>query len=267
MNLLAVEMRRALHRRAVRVLVLLGVVAIVVAGVIEFVASADLDLQALAAKDGHDPAVMVDWWRTDTNDSTLSVAGFFLAMGGLLGGASVVGAEWRAGTVATVLTWEPRRMRLLGARIGAVALLAAVIAGALQVLFLAAFIPSVLAHGTTAGADLDWAASLVGAIARIAIVTGTAAALGAALATIARNTAAAIVAPWAWLALVEGLVRGLAPEWSRWLVGDNATVVLNWTSFDHDQATFGPLVAAVLLLVYTLALVTSAAWTFERRDV
>ena len=37
-------------------------------------------------------------------------------------GASAVGAEYRAGTVTTILTWEPRRVRLLAARLGAVAI-------------------------------------------------------------------------------------------------------------------------------------------------
>jgi ABC-2 type transport system permease protein len=266
-SLLVIEMRRALHRRFVRVLVLLGVLAIVVAGVVSFFTSADLDVAAMAAKDQHAPAVMVDWWGADDGDSALAVAAFFLAMGGLIGGASVVGAEWRAGTVTTLLTWEPRRLRVLGARIGATTVLAAVIACALQVLLLAAFLPSVVGHGTTAGVDGEWVWSLIGAIARIGAVTGLAAALAAALATIARNTAAAVVAPFVWFALVEPLVRGLAPERARWLLGDNATVVLNWSAFDHDHGTFSPLVSSLLAVVYAAALVTLSAIAFRHRDV
>ena len=58
-------------------------------------------------------------------------------------GASAVGAEYRAGTVTTILTWEPRRTRLLLARIGA-----AVIVGMLLfVVVHAVFIGGVGARG------------------------------------------------------------------------------------------------------------------------
>jgi ABC-2 type transport system permease protein len=267
MNLLVIEMQRALHRRFVRVLVLLGLLAIVVAGFVQFFTSAGVDLAVLAAKDQHNPAVMTDWWRADDGDSVLAVAAFFLALGALIGGASVTGAEWRAGTVTTVLTWEPRRVRLHAARVGAAALRAAVIAGALQVLLLASFLPSVLAHGTTAGTDKPWALELIAAIARISLIAALAATLGAALATIARNTAAAIVAPWVWFALLESLVRGLEPERARWLLGDNVAVVINWATLERDHATFSPSVALLLTVVYAVTLMGASMLVFQRRDV
>ncbi|MEX1007055.1 MAG: hypothetical protein WD271_04330 [Acidimicrobiia bacterium] len=268
MNLLMVEMRRALHRRLVRVLVVLALVAIVIAGFVEFFASVGLDVVALQAKDGHDPAVMTDWWIAGSGDGVLSVSAFLLLMGGLIGGASVVGAEWRAGTISTVLTWEPRRLRLHAARVGSAGLLAAVIALALQVVFLLAFLPSVLAHGTTVGADGEWALSLAGALARVSLLTATAAVLGCAIATLGRNTAAAIVVAWGWLAIGEGLVRGLLPEYSQWLVGENATVVLTWAGLDSRDATsFSPVTAGAVLAVYTVSFAVLSAALFQRRDV
>jgi ABC-2 type transport system permease protein len=267
-NLLAIEMRRALQRRLVRVLILLALVMIVIAGVVEFLASQDLDLAALAAKDGHDPAVMTDWWLAGgSGDGVLAVAALFLALGGLLGGASVVGAEWRAGTLTTVLTWEPRRVRLHAARIGSSGLLATAIALVLQVVFLAAFVPSVLAHGTTAGVDAEWIGSLVAAMARIALITGLAAMLGGALATLGRNTVAAIIVAWGWLAIGEGLVRGGLPEYAKWLVGDTTTVVLTWTANEGDGSSHSPGGAVAMLLAYTAVLVVVSGYAFWRRDV
>ena len=65
-----------------------------------------------------------------------------------------------------MLTWEPRRVRLNLARTAACGILAFVIAIVLQVIFLASFLPAVLANGTTAGADADWWVALTLAIAR-----------------------------------------------------------------------------------------------------
>ena len=40
----------------------------------------------------------------------------FLVVGALFAGASVAGAEWRAGSMTTLLTWEPRRVRVIVGR-------------------------------------------------------------------------------------------------------------------------------------------------------
>lgn len=267
MSLLVIEVRRALHRRLVRALLGLGLLLVVTAGVIEFVASTDLDLAELAARGHTDPAVMVDWWGPGGADGALSVVGLFLVLGALIGGASVVGAEWRAGTVTTVLTWEPRRTRLHLARVASSALLAALFAVAFQVLVLAAFLPSVLAHGTTAGVDVAWVSGLMIAMTRIAIMVGLAATVGCALAAIARNTAAAIVIAWGWLALGEGLVRGLLPEQARWLIGENASAVITWEAPERDMVMNGPSTSFALLLLYVAVLLAVSVITFERRDV
>ncbi|MGH8991361.1 MAG: hypothetical protein ACRDZ7_07530, partial [Acidimicrobiia bacterium] len=112
MKLLLVEARRALHRRVVWTLLGLAAAGIAIASVVAFTDSADLDLARLRAEGGLHPAVMTSWWVSGTGDGALAVAAIFLAVGGLLGGAAVVGGEWKAGTVGTVLTWEPRRVRL-----------------------------------------------------------------------------------------------------------------------------------------------------------
>jgi hypothetical protein len=267
-NVLVIEMRRAMQRRLVRVLILLALMMIVIAGVVEFLASQGLDLAALAAKGGQDPAVMTDWWMANgKGDGALPVAALFLVLGGLLGGASVVGAEWRAGTITTALTWEPRRVRLHAARIGSSGILATAIALGLQVLLLAAFVPSVLAHGTTAGVDAEWIGALVAAMARISLITGLAAMLGGALATLGRNTAAAIIVAWGWLAIGESLVRGGLPEYAKWLVGNTTTVVLTWSANGSDASSHSPVGAVAMLFAYTAVLVVVSGYTFWRRDV
>ena len=107
MNLLLVEMRRAVRRRVIRVMVLLALGLCVFAGVIAFLSSSGKELYELHQNDATHPAVLTDWWGTGTGDNGITMGAVFLLIGGFFAGAAVAGAEWRAGTVTTVLTWEP----------------------------------------------------------------------------------------------------------------------------------------------------------------
>jgi len=267
MNLLIVEMGRALHRRVVRILILIALVGCALAGVIAFTDSAGKTLAELHANGGSHPAVMRDWWIAGGGDGALSVSGLFLLLGGLFGGASVAGAEWRAGTITTVLTWEPRRVRLHLARTAACGILAAVIAFALEILFLAAFLPATLANGSTANLDSQWWVALVSAMLRVSLLTAIGAMLGVALATLGRNTAFALVAVFAWIVALESVIRGLKPGWARFLWGENLTLVLTWAQFDNVKFRRGPLVALVTISLYVSVLIIAATLAFRRRDV
>lgn len=97
MNLLAVEIRRALCRRVVRVLILLALLACAFAGVVAFLGSSGKTLTELHQHDELHPAVLSDWWVAAESDGAVLIASFLLLLGGLFGGASVAGAEWRAG--------------------------------------------------------------------------------------------------------------------------------------------------------------------------
>lgn len=267
MTLLRTELRRALHRRLTWVLIGLALVGVVVAGVVAFTSSRGLDLAA-AARPGEDsPAVMRRWWVAGTGDGMLLVAAFLLVMGALVGGASMVGAEWRAGTVTTLLTWEPRRLRLHASRLAACAGLAVVVSFALQALFLASFVPAVMAHGTTSGAGRAWLVSLVAAMARVSLLCGLAAVVGASLAGLGRNTAAAVVVAWGWLAVGENLVRGLLPDLRPLLIAENAGVMLTWAPLEGAGFSRAPAVALATIAAYGAVLAAAGAARFRRQDV
>ena len=267
MSLLTTEMRRAMRRRAVRVLIAIAVVGCACAGVIAYVGSAGKTITELRLDDEGHPAVMTDWWIADANEGFLAVAMFFLFLGGFFGGATVAGGEWRAGTVTTVLTWEPRRLRLHAARSASGAILAFAISFALQVLFLASFLPAVFANGTTDGADGSFWVGLAIVMARTSVLTAGSAVLAISLATVGRNTAFAVITMFAWLVVVEGLIRGLKPSLARWLWAENLGTVMTWAQLDTADFARGPLVAAATLFVYAAAIVGLAAVSFHRRDV
>lgn len=267
MNLLAVEMRRAMRRRVVRVLILLALLGCVFAGVIAFTGSSGKTLAELHARNHTHPAVLTDWWVSTRSDGAVLMATLFLLLGALFAGAAVAGAEWRAGTITTVLTWEPRRIRLNLARTAACGIVAFAVALALQVIFLAAFVPAVLANGTTAGADTGWWTSLALVIARTALLTSIAAMLAVALATLGRNTAFAFAAVFAWMAVIENLIRGLRPGWAQYLWGENIGTVVPWKQMKGVDFTRGPLLALGTIVLYTTVIIVAATITFQRRDI
>lgn len=267
MNLLVTEMRRALHRRAVRVLIAIALFGCVLTGVIAFVSSAGKTTLQLRLEEGGHPAVMTDWWIPGASEGMLSIAMFFLFLGAFFGGATVAGGEWRAGTVATVLTWEPRRLRLHAARSASATVLALGISFVLQVIFLTAFVPAVLANGTTDGVDGSFWWGLLGAMGRTSLLSAAAALLAVALATVARNTAFAVIAMFTWLMVVEGLIRGLRPSWAEWLWAENLGTVMAWARLDADGLQRGPLTATATLLVYVAIIVVLAGTSFQHRDI
>jgi ABC-type transport system involved in multi-copper enzyme maturation permease subunit len=298
--LLAVEWRRVLARRLVRVSVALAVLAILAGATIAFLVARDLDqaavAQAQAARQTHVQqciAGQLDGVPSDIPppqrsqfceqhvgspledrrfhyetlpDILVGMSAFAISLGWLLG-ASLVGAEWHAGTMATLLTWEPRRLRVLLAKLVAAGALAFTLAVALQLLLGFALLPAGLMRGTLEGIDADWLRSLGGVGLRVAAVSGAGALMGLSLATIGRNTAAALGVAFGYFAILENAIRGLRPRWTPWLLGDNIVVVI--TNQPHnlplvDHSTMG---AATLLTCYTLALVAVAMATFRRRDI
>ncbi|HUW01764.1 MAG TPA: hypothetical protein VMW08_05395 [Acidimicrobiales bacterium] len=266
MTSFVVEVRRCLHRRVVWVLVLLALGFGILGATISFFSSTGMSEWRLLYEEGGHPAAMVTWWN-GPGEGIVSFAALFFLIGGLFGGASIVGAEWRAGTVTTGLTWEPRRSRFHLARVGACGACAFVIAVVLQVVFLALLSVAVITHGTTSGVDAAWWGGLVLAVLRISLLASIAAVVGASLATIGRNTAFGVMAVFAWMAVGENLVRGLRPSLEPHLFGENLSIVLTWAQLETVEFTRSPTTALAAVLSYGLIIGAVALVSFERRDI
>jgi hypothetical protein len=264
-HLTSVEMRRALHRRLVWWMVVLAIGGCAFVGVVAFVSSRDPLELAQSASDH--PAFMRNWWIAGTGDGFLSIAAVFLALGAAICGASVAGAEWKAGTITTVLTWEPSRLRLHAARTVAAFILSFVIGALLQVLFLASALPAVLAHGNSDGTDASFWSSLAFAIVRISFITALLAVLALSVATIGRNTVTALVVLSAWALIIEGLIRGYKPGLARWLITENVATVVPWAAMTGVQFHRGPNVALATLLFYLGIAAAVAMLSFVARDI
>ncbi len=257
-------MRRALHRRLVRWMIVLAMSLSALAGVIIYLTSRNSG--ALAGETAH-PAHMASWWGSGGEDSLLLTAALFLVVGAAICGASVAGAEWKAGTITTALTWEPSRSHLHAARMASAAILAFVVAFALEIVFLLAAVPAVVLNGDADGTGLGWWIGLLLAMTRVALISSLVAVLAASIATIGRNTSAALVVIAAWALVVERIVAGLRPQLARFMIGENVATVVPWSQLTNVAFERPPIVALVTLLAYLATVVAVAGASFTRRDV
>ena len=304
-GLIAGELRRVLARRMVRILAALALAGIAVAGALTFANTEDVTPEQLAdrrrAADaavaacvaGESPEVdervrggpppgapsRADFCRfaagrvDDPRFRLRSLKGILqgttapLVVVAWLIGASVIGSDWQSRTITTILTWEPRRVRVLLAKALACVVVAAGFALAAQALLSAALLPSAYLHGTTAGTGGDWLASVVGVLLRGTGLVAIATAVGFSVASIGRNTAAALGIGFAYFLVVENVVGSLLEDFRRWLILGNAIVLVSGR--DSGGEVFGRSVvaAALYLTAVGVGLLAAATLVFRRRDV
>jgi ABC-2 family transporter len=181
--------------------------------------------------------------------------------------ASYIGAEWRTGMMATLLTWEPRRVRVMVAKVLAAVLVAFGIVMVLQALLVGALYPAAAYRGSTAGTnEAFWRAfSYVGL--RSGALAAMAATLGFAVGALGRNTAAGLGAGFVYLAVIEGgLLGGLIPSVRPWLIVGNAIIFIN-NERNTDIRGRSPTQAIMLLVGYAVGLWLIATLVTKKRDV
>jgi ABC-2 type transport system permease protein len=305
-SLLSVEVRRYLSRRLVWVMVGLTVAGMALAGTITFIKSHPLDPSAERAlilrveaehraaleacrngsfgfgpNDvppgesldafcerviGHPQFVDPGFHLTNLQDIYIGTNALLIAMFVVLA-ASYIGAEWHAGTMTTLLTWEPRRVRvfiakaLVAAGMGFIGLLV------LQAVLALVLLPAAAFRGTTLGVDATWVRSVAGLLVRGGAVAALAAAMACSLAFLGRNTAAALGIAFGYIAVVEPILRAVRPKWEPWFVFDNAAVLLLGNRFESALVPRSPLGAGLVLGTYAAAGLLVAGALFVRRDV
>ena len=189
---------------------------------------------------------------------------------GVVLGASLVGADWATGTYGTLLTWEPRRLRALVARVIVVAITVFVVTASLQALFVASFRLAVQLRGSAALAPADWLGQVVGVSFRVSMAAIALAVIAAALATIGRSTVLAVGALFGYLVIVEGFLAGIVEDLDRWLLVRALTVVVVNEAGSPLEAAFGGISVdrgRALVVGYVVISVVAAAIVMRRRDV
>jgi len=192
--------------------------------------------------------------------------------------ASFVGAEWGTGMMTTTLTWEPRRGRVLLAKvIPAFVVLGTAVAVILAFLAVVYF-PIGVFRGTTAGMTGAFWQHLSGLWLRAGLLAVFGAALGVGLATLARNTVAALGIGFGYVAIFDPILSHLwKARFAPWLLMQNFMRAMRLpVETVVRQSAFGRLTTekilsstrpAILLTIYGLALLAAAYYTFRSRDV
>lgn len=191
----------------------------------------------------------------------------------VVAGASFVGAEWACGAMTTLLTWEPRRGRVLGAKLLAAALASSLATLAVLVLVAIVLVPTGVAHGAMGGLDGEWWRSTVGLLLRGTALGALGAGFGVGLAGLLRNSGGPIAT---WL-IFEFVVSQLLVLWKpglfRWMPGANvqqflsAQEIVGVTINGTPLLGFSGLRAGLVLAVYSAGLAAASYATFRSRDV
>jgi hypothetical protein len=307
MRLLSSEWLRFRSRRIVRVLCIIGVVGIVAGVTIAGVSSSKPSAAQLAQaarvaerttakcikthgfKDQFGPRPegqsdedycrahihaddLVGGDRLELADLPLymHVAAFLTILLGLVIGASMVGASWQTGTITTILSWEPRRVRWFLTRLVVTFVGVLIVALALLAVFALAIGVAAALRGST-DTPAGWPGDVVWSAVRIGLVASGASLIGAAVAMAGRNTAAALGGVFIYMAVLESLVRGFRPSMGRFLLGDNIGAFVSGERtqlFDGNTVfTITPTHGAITIAIYAAALVVVAALLLRERDV
>ncbi len=197
----------------------------------------------------------------------LQGSGGALALVGWILGASLIGAEFSSRGLTTLLTFEPRRQRAFLAKASASIVIAGAI-GLAALLFLAlVLLPALIAHGAPSNPGDPSIASLSAVIGRGTGLTMLAAALGFSIATLGRNTAAALGAGFAYIIVFENVLGGFLERWRRWLLLGNAIVFLSGEDSGGSVPGRSVVGAVLFLAAVTFTLLAGALIAFRARDV
>lgn len=110
------------------------------------------DLAAYCADQVRPEYYGVSQWRwADLPEALTSGTSSMVVLLGVLLGATLAGADWTAGTMGTLLTWEPRRVRVHLIRLLVTVVVVLVFTLATQLWLIAVFRIAIAISGTTAG--------------------------------------------------------------------------------------------------------------------
>ncbi|MFG3552822.1 ABC transporter permease subunit [Micromonospora sp. NPDC047557] len=211
----------------------------------------------------------------------------FLVLFGFLVGASYIGADLNSGGVVNLLLWRPRRLTVLGAKLGTLLGTVLALAVAASLVYLATFWVIGQTAGLAGQLSGDFWRSLGAVHGRGLVLVLLATAVGFAIATLGRHTSAALGAAAAYAVvwelgarLVLEIVDARRPDQlmlsshiGAWLTGE----VRFWDAQrcrgnsgngyceGFYSLTWGP--ALVVLLVITGGLTVAAFAVFRRRDL
>ncbi len=198
----------------------------------------------------------------------IRICAALFAMVALVIGASFIGAEWHHGSMASLLTWEPCRLKVFGSKLaglwlGSIAIGVLVFGLALAINYLAARrfgqigpMPAAMQQELLMSTGRGLALALAGG------------AVGFAIAYATRLSSAALGVGLGYAVVGEIGVRLIDPHAERWLVSNNVTAWLNnGTTIAGTPAQLTVWQGGIYLAAIAVVLLIVSAALFARRDV
>jgi hypothetical protein len=310
MRLLWVELRRLFARRLTRVMLVLGLALVALVAGRTGYDSHRYSPQQLAAAQAEAEQLAAQWRAECRRSSPVEaqpqcdqiepppvqsllysydfaaetggqLVGLAVALGllGYVVGAGFIGAEWSAGTLAQLLVWEPRRVRVLATKAVALAVGVGLVAAAAMALHGGALYGVGRWRGTLAGTTAPLLRSLALTGGRGALLAVGTALAGFAVAGLLRSTSGALGLGFGYFVAGELAIRNFFPRSQPWLLTSNVAAWLQQRfvvqlpacptcAGGHDQVvvlTLGRSAAYLGGLVLAALVVCAAA--LRQRDV
>ncbi len=210
----------------------------------------------------------------------LGPIGFLLPLMAFVIGASYIGADIKSGMLEQILTWEPRRIRLMIARIAALLVGIGVIAAILSLFFtFLMFALAVSVGGTTGGLTGEFWGNYALILVRTSIAAGVFGIFGFAVTLLIGNSIGAIVG-WIiyWLAGELILLPPLLPQIQPYLPVVNSDAFSRGVDVEKiDGSVFSGdfdivfshtyLVAGAIVVAYVAVALVASGIAFTRRDI
>lgn len=197
---------------------------------------------------------------TTTALRTVLAHGGLAAILPLVLGVLLTAGEYRHGTVVDTFLSEPRRARVIGAKL-AVGAAVGLVVGVIDAAVTAA---TTAAWYAAKDVDLDLGSGVVlRSLVGIALWTMLYGAIGVAVGAMIRTPPAAIVSVVVWLFIVESALAGLLVDVGRWLPGTAAGALGN----RELDGTLGQVPGGLVLLGWTALAAAGAVLATSRRDV
>lgn len=214
------------------------------------------------------------------------VVGAAVALAGFMLAATFIGAEWSSRNIVAWLFYEPRRLRLMWAKLLALSSVVLVLSVIAQFLW-ALTARLLLDHRGLAVSSLGAEAAqfwpeILRVQIRAALMVVPVVLLGFGLANLIKNTAAALGVAFVYLAVVESVLRAISPSLQpyqfttslvAWVNKGGLTVYGNQV-YDPKQGYVAPqpihisnLHGGVTMMVYALVVVAVSILWFRRRDI
>jgi ABC-2 type transport system permease protein len=190
----------------------------------------------------------------------LTQPGAVVSMSMLILGVLLIAGEYRQRTILGTFLAEPRRGRVLVAKLLTIGALGAVLAAVTYVVTVATVVPLYASKGIHQ-LPLDVTSLGLGTVLSGACYG----LLGVALGALTRNTVAAIVGGLVWIQFVEvGILENAIPEVAKWLPAGAAQAL---TTVETSSQSLSQGVAALVLVGWAAFLVVIATRLSTRREL